>query len=273
MSTLCEKLRVRFYIHQNFPGDDFGVSKMKVMQACSNKLQYFIVRRIGAFAVLEYHHSDTDAFAPIQYIIRSETVRFPQDLTDAGFGAASSVRNRTNLGVLSNDHVHRATRASYFQPHANESISGRCLQQHSGSHSLPARVFTLVVPAVARRPCRLFRLRRLHHGVEQLPDEADRVDLVVVATGGEAEQLRAEVGEPSPFRSTASIAFIGEPETEGNGRRRSPSGQGPDVLVHAEEVFRIVLLFDPLQPPVVGAIRGGDSISCLVVVKIVHIPA
>src|SRR2546423_4277852 len=73
----CPQLRIRFYIHQNFPGDDFGVSKIKVKQACLNKLQYFIVRRIGAFAVLEYHHSDTDAFAPIQYIIRSESVRFP----------------------------------------------------------------------------------------------------------------------------------------------------------------------------------------------------
>src|SRR6266436_3105831 len=74
---LYEQLRIRFYIHQNFPGDDFGVSKIKVMQACLNKLQHFIVRRIGAFAVLEYHHSDTDAFTPNQYIIRSESVRFP----------------------------------------------------------------------------------------------------------------------------------------------------------------------------------------------------
>src|SRR5437868_15525119 len=103
MSSLYEQLRIRFYIHQNFPGDDFGVSKIKVMQACLNKLQYFIVRRIGAFAVLKYHHSDADAFAPIQYIIRSESVRFHQDLTDATFGAASSIRNRTNLGVLSKD--------------------------------------------------------------------------------------------------------------------------------------------------------------------------
>src|SRR5258708_30124055 len=109
MSSLYEQLRIRFYIHQNFPGDDFGVSQVKVKQACLNNLQYFIVRRIGAFAVLEYHHSDTDAFAPIQYIIRSESVRFPQDLTDAAFGAASSIRNRTNLGVLSNDYVHEAT--------------------------------------------------------------------------------------------------------------------------------------------------------------------
>ena len=66
-------LRISFHIHQNFPGDDFWVSKIKVMQACLNKLQYFSVRRIGAFAVREYHHSDTDAFAPIQYIIRSES--------------------------------------------------------------------------------------------------------------------------------------------------------------------------------------------------------
>ena len=86
------------------------------MQACLNKLPYFIVRRIGAFAVLEYHDSDTDAFAPIQYIIRSESVRFPQDLTNAAFGAAGSIGNRTNLGVLSNEHVHEATHASQFQP-------------------------------------------------------------------------------------------------------------------------------------------------------------
>jgi len=37
---LYEQLRIRFYIHQNFPGDDFGVSKIKVMQACLNKLQH-----------------------------------------------------------------------------------------------------------------------------------------------------------------------------------------------------------------------------------------
>jgi hypothetical protein len=77
MSSLYEQLRIRFYIHQNFPGDDFGISKIKIRQACLNKLQYFIVRCIGAFAVLEYHHSDTDAFASIQYMIRSESVRFP----------------------------------------------------------------------------------------------------------------------------------------------------------------------------------------------------
>ncbi len=70
MSSLYEQLRIRFYIHQNFPGDDFEVSKIKVKQACLNKLQYLIVRRLGAFAVLKYHHSNSDAFAPIQYIIR-----------------------------------------------------------------------------------------------------------------------------------------------------------------------------------------------------------
>jgi hypothetical protein len=32
---------------------------------------------ITAGPVLEYHHSDPDAFVPIQYIIRSESVRFP----------------------------------------------------------------------------------------------------------------------------------------------------------------------------------------------------
>src|SRR5260221_3239386 len=64
MSSLYEQLRIRFYIHQNFPGDDFEVSKIKVKQACLNKLQYLIVRRLGAFAVLKYHHSNSDAFAP-----------------------------------------------------------------------------------------------------------------------------------------------------------------------------------------------------------------
>jgi hypothetical protein len=28
MGSLYEQLRIRFYIHQNFPGDDFGVSKI-----------------------------------------------------------------------------------------------------------------------------------------------------------------------------------------------------------------------------------------------------
>ena len=61
-----------------------------------------------------------------------------------------------------------------------------------GLTRLPVRAFALAVPAVARR----LRLRRPHHRVEQLADESDRVDLVVVAAGGEAEQLGAEVGEP-----------------------------------------------------------------------------
>src|SRR6516225_5919845 len=100
MSSLQEQLRISFYIHQNFAGDDFGVSEIKIVQACLNELQHFIVRRIGAFAVLEYHHSHADAFAPIQYIIRSEAARFPQDLTDAAFGAASGISDRTNLSVL-----------------------------------------------------------------------------------------------------------------------------------------------------------------------------
>src|SRR6185436_14789456 len=122
MSSPYEQLRIRFYIHQNFPGDDFGVSKIKVMQTCLNKLPYFIVRRIGAFAVLKHHHSDTDAFAPIQYIIRSESVRFPEDLTDTAFGAAGSIRNGTNLGELSNEYVHQVLRASQSQPHASKHI-------------------------------------------------------------------------------------------------------------------------------------------------------
>jgi hypothetical protein len=122
---LHERLRIAFYVQQNFPGDDFGVSKVKVMQACLNKFSQFIVRRIGAFAVLEHHHRDTDTFASIQYIIGSEAGRSSQDLADAAFGAASSIRNRTNPGVLSHDHVHEATMRLGSRP-THQSISGRC---------------------------------------------------------------------------------------------------------------------------------------------------
>jgi hypothetical protein len=122
MSSLYEQLRFRFYIQQNFPGDDFGVSKIEVMQACVNKLQYFIVRRIGAFAVIKYHHSDTDAFAPIQYIIGPESARCPEDLTDTAFGAAGSIRNRTNVGELSNEYVHLGLMRLSSLPHASKHI-------------------------------------------------------------------------------------------------------------------------------------------------------
>ena len=114
------------------PASDFGVSKIKVMHACMNKLQYFGVRRIGALAVLEHHHSDTDALAPIQYIIRSESARFPEDLTDAASGAAGSIRNRTNLGELSNEDVHQALR-DVVDTAGNHAIdSPPRLESHSG---------------------------------------------------------------------------------------------------------------------------------------------
>jgi hypothetical protein len=109
LRTLYARGRVRFYIHQNFAGSDFRISKIEVKQTCLNKLQYLSVRCIRAFAVLEYHHGDTNAVAPIQHVVRSESVRLPQDLTDAALGAASSVRNRTNLVVLANDYVHEVT--------------------------------------------------------------------------------------------------------------------------------------------------------------------
>jgi hypothetical protein len=64
MTGLYEQLRITFHIHQNLSGDDFGFSKIKVMQACLDKFQYFIARGIGAFAVLEYRYSDANAFAP-----------------------------------------------------------------------------------------------------------------------------------------------------------------------------------------------------------------
>jgi hypothetical protein len=56
-----------------------------------------------------------------------------------------------------------------------------------------------------RGPRRLLRFRRPHHRVEQLTDKADRVDLVVVAAGREAEQLGAEV---SPIASTADTSSL-----------------------------------------------------------------
>jgi hypothetical protein len=125
MRSRCEQLRIGFDIQQNFPGDDFGISKIEVMQACVNKFQNLVVRRIGAFAVLKYHHSDADAFAAVEYIIRPESVGCPEDLTDTAFGAAGSIRNRTNLGELSNEYVHQALRASQFQTNGSKHIGSR----------------------------------------------------------------------------------------------------------------------------------------------------
>src|SRR6185369_4431430 len=121
-STSCRG-RIRFHIYQHFAGSDFGIPKIEVMQTCLNKLHYPGVRCIRAFAVLEYHHGDTDAVAPIQHVVRSESGRLPQDLTDATLGATSSVRNRTNLGVLANDDVHEVT-ARYSSRPTHQSIPG-----------------------------------------------------------------------------------------------------------------------------------------------------
>jgi hypothetical protein len=52
------------------------------------------------------------------------------------------------------------------------------------------------VPPVAHGPDSRLRLRRRHHLLKQLSGEPDRVDLVVVAAGREAQELGAEVGEP-----------------------------------------------------------------------------
>src|SRR6267143_4590353 len=51
------------------------------------------------------------------------------------------------------------------------------------------------------------------------------------------------------------------------------SGQRPNILVHAEEVLRIVLRLELLEAPVVGSICGGDRIARLVVIQVVHVPA
>src|SRR5690349_24142355 len=79
------------------------------MQACLNKLQHLVVRRVGGFAIGEGHHRNTDAVARIQYIVGSKSRRLLEDPTDPAFGAASSIRDRTNVRVLPDEHVHEVT--------------------------------------------------------------------------------------------------------------------------------------------------------------------
>jgi hypothetical protein len=43
-------------------------------------------------------------------------------MTDAAFGAAGGIRNRTNLGELPNEHVHQALHSPRFQRHASKHI-------------------------------------------------------------------------------------------------------------------------------------------------------
>jgi hypothetical protein len=68
------------------------------------------------------------------------------------------------------------------------------------SHDVPVGGFVpprkQPVPPVTHGPDRRLRLRRRHHLLKQLPDEADGIDLVVVAAGREAQEFGAEVGEP-----------------------------------------------------------------------------
>jgi hypothetical protein len=45
---ITEQLHIRFYIHQNFPGRDFGVSKIEVMQACLNEIASRITPAVQA---------------------------------------------------------------------------------------------------------------------------------------------------------------------------------------------------------------------------------
>jgi hypothetical protein len=49
------------------------------------------------------------------------------------------------------------------------------------------------------------------------------------------------------------------------------SGQRPNVLVHAEKVFRIVLLLELLEAPIVRSVRGGDWFTGLIVTQVIHI--
>ena len=65
---------------------------------------------LGAAYAGQFHESDPnrdalfegEGSAPI--MVRSKSLGLPQDLTDAALGATSSVRDRTYLRVLANDH-------------------------------------------------------------------------------------------------------------------------------------------------------------------------
>ena len=65
------------------------------------------------------------------------------------------------------------------------------------SHGLPiASARFRPFPPIAWRPCRRLRSCGRDHLVEQLPHEADRIDLIVVAPGWKSQELCAEIGEP-----------------------------------------------------------------------------
>src|SRR3954452_1132281 len=110
LATLLEARKpIRLYVNQKLAAGDFRNPKIEVMQTCLNKGQYLGVCYVGAFAVIEYHHGDADTVARIQHMVRSKSLRLPQDLTDAALGATSGVRYRTNIRVFANDHVHGST--------------------------------------------------------------------------------------------------------------------------------------------------------------------
>src|SRR3954462_12094428 len=110
LATLLDARKpIRLYVNQKLAAGDFGNPKIEVMQTCLNKRQYLGVCCVGAFAVIEYHHGDAYTVARIQHMVRSKSLRLPQDLTDAALGPTSGVRYRTNIRVFANDHVHGST--------------------------------------------------------------------------------------------------------------------------------------------------------------------
>src|SRR5205809_4896130 len=54
---------------------------------------------------------------------------------------------------------------------------------------------------------------------------------------------------------------------------RCDSRQWANVLVHVEEVARVVLLLELLQPAVVGPVGGGGRVARLIVAEVIHIPS
>src|SRR5262245_23208378 len=78
-----------------------------------------------------------------------------------------------------------------------------------------------------------------------------------------------------PFARTTTDASADAAPCAGPYTRRGSalhSDQWPNVLVHTEEVFRIVLGLELLQSSVVRSIRGRNRIAGLIITQIIDVP-
>jgi hypothetical protein len=74
-----------------------------------------------------------------------------------------------------------------------------------------------------------------------------------------------------PTDQNERIAF--QASTTTSPWRDSTQDKGANVLIHVEEIARVVLRLDLLEPPVVGSVCGGDGIAGLIVAQVIHIAA